>query len=320
LVAEFPTRPGLRLEQASAYRELASKVYADQPTLAQTNLNRALDVLQRLVADYPGIPVYEEQLARVHMSLADVYWQLGQNQQAEEASRTASSGFEQLAVRFPGSPHYRERLVEYDRDLLPRLLAAGRSEDARRVCQRIIANLTLLAGEFDAVPRYHEQLASFLVNCPIVELRDTPFAVKAGERAVALRPKSSESWETLGAALYRAGRWGDAVEALGKSVDLAPRPRRTNQIYLAMAHWQLADQLSEELALNDAARARQTPGWHRKQATEIYEQALEWLSANRPDGEGTSPLQAEAAELLGVRSDGHSASNIPPSQDRGNLP
>ena len=325
LVAEFSTRPGLRLELASAYRELASKVYADQPPLAQANLNRALDVLKRLVADYPGIPAYEEQLARVHMNVADLHWQLGQNERAEEASRAALAALEQLAVRFPSSPLYRERLVECYRDSVPRLMAAGRTEEARQACQRVIAHQTSLIAEFDAVPRHHEQLAAFLVNCPFAGLRDDLLAVKSAQRAVELQPKSGEAWKTLGAAIYRAGKWSEATQALNKSLELVPGPKGTNQFYLAMAHWQLAAPAPAESAPAEAAPlGRRYP---RKCRTGIaskpgkfYEQAVEWMKDNPRGGDGASRLQAEAAELLGKQSVGDSPSDQPRNQDGDNSP
>jgi serine/threonine protein kinase/tetratricopeptide (TPR) repeat protein len=313
LVAEFSTRPGLRVELAAAYRELASKVYADQLPLAQANLNRALDVLKRLVADYPGIPAYEEQLARVHMNVADLHWQLGQNKRAEEASRAALTALEQLAVRYPNSPLYRERLVECYRGAVPRLITAGRTDEARQACQRIIADQTSLAAEFGEVPRHHEQLAAFLVNCPFPELRDEAQAVKSAQRAVELQPQSGDDWKTLGAALYRAGKWNEAIEALTRSLELAPGPKGVNQLYLAMAHWQLAAQSPVEPVPAGPALTSEMQDWHRQQAQKFYEAAAEWMKANPRGGEGARRLQAEAAELLGKQSVGDSASDRPPN-------
>jgi tetratricopeptide (TPR) repeat protein len=315
LVAEFPTRPGLRLELAIAYRELATSVYAQELTLALTNLDRALDVLKRPAADYPGIPAYEEQLALVQMCRADLHWQLADYEHAEEASQTALAAFEQLVSRFPDSPHYRERLVLCYLDLLPRLLAAGRSAEARETCERIMTIHGSLAGEFDAVPRYHEQFAWFLVTCPFVELRDAAQAVSSARRAVELRPASGEYWKVLGAALYRAGNWSEACDALNKSLELSPGPQGANQLFLAMAHWQLA-----QLPPDAQSETPDEQVWHRNQARQLYEQAIAWIRANPPGSEGLHRLKAEASGLLGMRSVKESISDQPAIQDRNALP
>jgi serine/threonine protein kinase/tetratricopeptide (TPR) repeat protein len=303
LASEFPQRPGLRMELASAYRELATKVHADQPTLAQENLERALEVLRRLTADYPGVPVYEEQLARVQMSLAQLQSQRGEIASAEDAMRDALAIFERLTQRYPRSPHYRERLEEYYGDLYPRLVAGGRASDAERTYDRILALQKGLADDFPSIARYHEQLAWTLVMCPYESLCDESLAVAAARRCVELQPTSGNYWRTLGGAYYRAATakggtadWSAAIEALEKSMSLPPGPKAANRLFLAMSHWQLASSETGRLPLSAELQTQ-----HREQARELYRQAAERLEKDESVGEGTQRLLAEAAELLEIR-------------------
>jgi serine/threonine protein kinase/tetratricopeptide (TPR) repeat protein len=302
LATEFRERPGLRMELASAYRELGTKVYADQPPLALENLNKALGVLRQLAADHPGIPAYEEQLARVQMSLAALHAQAGQMETAEEASREALSLLGRLAERFPASPHYCERLMEYYRELHPRLAAAGRAANAQRAYEQIIALQKSLADDFGDVARYHEQLAWTLVICPYEALRDEPRAVEAAKRGVELQPNSGNYWRTLGGAHYRAAAaepgaadWQPAIDALEKSLQLAPGPKGANRLLLAMSHWRLATHGNAGAPLSAESQAE-----HWQQAQELFREAAKWIDKNDPAGDITGRLRAEAAALLEI--------------------
>jgi serine/threonine protein kinase/tetratricopeptide (TPR) repeat protein len=104
--------------------------------------------------------------------------------------------------------------------------------------------------------------------------------VELARRAVKLDPKDGNSWSTLGTALYRAGDWKEAIEALGKSEQLAPNERTAfNGFFLAMAHWQLG---------------------HAGEAHAWYDKAVAWMEKNRPKDEELLGFRAEAAALMGV--------------------
>jgi len=300
LVSEFPGRPGLRLELATACRELATEVYADQPRLALPHLDKALDVLRRLTADYPGIPAYEEQLALVQMHLAKLQWHDGPSQSAENASREALAILERLTARFPLSPHYRERLVEYYRELHPRLAASRRAAEAQHIYERMIAVQKSLAAEFTDHARYQEQLAWMLVICPYEPLRDAELAVTAAQRGVELQPASGNYWRTLGGAYYRAAAaakekadWHPAIEALERSLELRPGPKGANRLLLAMSLWQQASSRAVDAAQPQASKAEQ-----RERAVQLFRDAAEWIERNDPAGESTRLLMTEAAALI----------------------
>src|SRR5207253_2262498 len=99
------------------------------------------------------------------------------------------------------------------------------------------------------------------------------------ERAVKLAPRDANSWNTLGAARYRAGRWEAAREALGKSMTLRPGGGPHDWLFLAMTAWQLGE---------------------REEASRRYEQAAEWIGRHQPQDAELRRLRAEAGALLGV--------------------
>jgi serine/threonine protein kinase/tetratricopeptide (TPR) repeat protein len=293
LVQEYPERSEFRLELANTYRELATQVYADRGSLVQEQLRRAGQLLNQLVADHPGIPVYEEQLARLQMSLAEQYALAGQLADAQVSSGQALAIFESLARKYPKSPHYRERLVLYHREVMPVLVASGKTEEARHACRGIIVLQKSLAAEFATVPRYQEQLAWFLVTCPYDELQDPALAVQAARAATELQPGNGNHWKTLGAAYYRSNDFDRAIESLNKSLALPPGPKGTNRFFLAMAHWQLANPRPADPKLTEEMRAG-----HRVQARQFFDEATQWMQMNRPDTESMQRLRAESEQLL----------------------
>jgi serine/threonine protein kinase/tetratricopeptide (TPR) repeat protein len=299
LVEEFPERPGFRLELASAYRELATQVYAGQASVVREQLQKAGQNLNQLVVDHPGIPVYEEQLARLQMSLAEQDVLAGQLASAQESYGQALAIFESLARKYPKSSYYRERLVLCLHELILVQSASGKAAEAQQAYQRIIALQKSLAVEFATVPRYQEQLAWFLVTCPYDELRDPALAVQAARAATEWQPGDGDHWRTLGAAYYRSKDFGRAVESLNKSLALPPGPKSTNRFFLAMAHWQLANPRPEDPQLTEEMRA-----WHRAQARQFYEEATQWMQKHRPNKESTQRLRAEAEQLLAKANEG----------------
>jgi tetratricopeptide (TPR) repeat protein len=93
-----------------------------------------------------------------------------------------------------------------------------------------------------------------------------------------LAPKSGSYRNTLGVALYRAGEWKAAIEALEESERLAPdKYLHSNGLFLAMAHWQLGQK--------DEARA-----W--------YDRTIAWMDKHGLKHYEPPSLRAEADELM----------------------
>jgi tetratricopeptide (TPR) repeat protein len=156
------------------------------------------------------------------------------------------------------------------------------------------------AGAYAQLGRWQEALADFrravelptsgaadlnnlawqLATSPDAALRQPARAVELARKAVKLAPNDGNSANTLGAALYRAGSWQEAIAALEKSLLLSKGGYSTDYFFLAMAHCQLGNH----------AEARR---W--------YDRAVQWMDKNAPKEAALLRFRAEAEEVLGVK-------------------
>ena len=138
----------------------------------------------------------------------------------------------------------------------------------------------------DYGPAYRN-LAWVLATCPEPKVRDPAEAVRLAKKAVELRAKNGDWWNTLGVAHYRAGNWNDAIAALEKSMELNQGGSGVGWIFLAMAHWRLGKQ---------------------DQARKHYDQAVRWMEENKEAltkapmfAEELGRFRVEATDLLGIK-------------------
>ena len=115
---------------------------------------------------------------------------------------------------------------------------------------------------------------------------DWATAVALAENSVHSEPKSVLYLNTLGAVLYRAGRFDESLARLSEAGALVQEPSEATLFppayiwfFLAMAHGQLGNQ---------------------EEARQWYDKAVAWTQANKPDDVELRRFQAEAATLLGV--------------------
>jgi tetratricopeptide (TPR) repeat protein len=125
----------------------------------------------------------------------------------------------------------------------------------------------------------HNNIAWLLVTCPDPALRNTERALEYARRAVERGPLRAANWNTLGVALYRAGKWQESIRTLEKAEEVEPgRYTAFNGFFLAMAHQRLGN--------SEVAR-------------EWFERAVNWRRTNHPQDEELQRFQAEAEELSG---------------------
>jgi len=137
------------------------------------------------------------------------------------------------------------------------------------------------AGARDALARGLNGLAWNLATHSEAARRDPNGAVSMAKEAVELKPQEGGYCNTLGTALYRAGRWKDAIETLEMADRLsAGKHLGYNAFFIAMAHWQLGDK--------DNARM-----WRDKAAL--------WIEKNQPKSEELRRFRAEAEELITLK-------------------
>jgi serine/threonine protein kinase/Flp pilus assembly protein TadD len=123
-------------------------------------------------------------------------------------------------------------------------------------------------------------LAWLLATASDPKLRNPRRAIELAKEVVQYSPRRGDRWNTLGVAYYRAGDWKNAILALEKSLEFAPKESvADNGFFLAMAHWQLGEK----------DKARQ---W--------YGKAAGWMEKNRPDDQELRQFRAEASRLLGL--------------------
>jgi tetratricopeptide (TPR) repeat protein len=136
-------------------------------------------------------------------------------------------------------------------------------------------------------PRYPNNLASVLVNSNDPSDRSNPKAVKFARKALDLELGIKDNWNNLGAALYYAGDWNAAAEALNTSLQMKPTVLAYRadgedcfcRFFLAMAQGKLN---------------------HTTQARQNYDLAVKWMNENMPDFIYWLRLRDQAAEVLGI--------------------
>jgi Flp pilus assembly protein TadD len=65
-------------------------------------------------------------------------------------------------------------------------------------------------------------LAWLLATCPEAAVRDPSRAVALARKALGVKPDEPNTWNSLGAALYRDERFREAIDALHKAEQLNP--------------------------------------------------------------------------------------------------
>lgn len=88
-------------------------------------------------------------------------------------------------------------------------------------------------------PMAQNTLAWWLVAHPHSTIHQPEQAVQLAQKAIEKAPLSDHIWNTLGTALYRAGRWEDAMAALERSSRGAGGGGAYDLAFLAMIQWKL---------------------------------------------------------------------------------
>jgi tetratricopeptide (TPR) repeat protein len=148
-----------------------------------------------------------------------------------------------------------------------------------------------LAQSFDAVARN-------AVRDPGLDHRDHELAVALAERAVSMRPDDADIACTLGASLYRATRYEDALATLFEcaerrhSADDTPHPRKPDpgqprdRAFMAMSHQGLGDREQAISALRVLRELMQEPAHaDDREARRLLDEAEAVIAA----GGGTGP-------------------------------
>lgn len=179
-MADFPVKSKYQLELAYLNWKLALLMTATSKLKeAEDAYRRALDILEKLAANYPDEPFYRHELANNYWILAcGILRPTGQVQQAEKAFRRALALDEDLVKRF-GVAEYRWRLSAYLAGLGENLLEQGKHAEAAKVAEEMAENLAKDANNY-------ERALLLLIQCQAQTEKDSALS-EADRRIVARR-------------------------------------------------------------------------------------------------------------------------------------
>jgi serine/threonine protein kinase/Tfp pilus assembly protein PilF len=271
----FPNRLGHILVR---WGELLQQVGSSR---AEDLYRKALVIRENLSSRHPDNPTYRSGWASVSDRLGAILLADGKADEAAPFLYQSVAALEEMAAKYPKSVGYRVELAAAW-DSVGRLRqATGRTRDAEQAFRRCIEVYERLCIESPGqVGGYEAPLAQLYADCPVERLRDPRRAVELGKKALAIFPKASSYWVTLGVAHYRRGEWKAAVDALETGLRQDRPDTGRGSFFLAMAY----------ARLGNAEQARRS-----------FEQAVQWMDTNQPRNPDLVRVRAEAEGLLSGR-------------------
>jgi serine/threonine protein kinase/Tfp pilus assembly protein PilF len=160
---ELSTEPESSYELSVCHNAMAELLSeTGQLPSAAEHFHQAIDLLNKLTADYPAVTQYQVEIARSHHGLGKLLKQKGERRAAEESLRHALDIESKLSAAYPTMAQYRAELAEIHRSLgywmeLGFLYPTTDEVDhLHRACEL----LTTLVADFPRVPLYRQRLAS----------------------------------------------------------------------------------------------------------------------------------------------------------------
>ncbi|MFO0807262.1 MAG: protein kinase [Gemmataceae bacterium] len=253
-----------------------------EPAAAEPHLTRAVGLHAQALTTTAGSPAMQNpfpvELIKDHLALARAWTDLGRPGEAEQAARAAVGVARPVvAADVWWWPAYQQGLAAGLHALAGLVHDRGDRAEARRLWRRAVDHARRAADLQPGDPNLVDGLAWLLATCPEDELRAPDEAVGLAKQAVAHRPGSSRFRNTLGAALYRTGSWGEAVAVLEKSAELGRGGGAFDFYFLAMA----------QARLGEPAKAR---AW--------YDKAVAWTDRHKPKDDELRRFRAEAEEVI----------------------
>jgi tetratricopeptide (TPR) repeat protein len=260
LAADYPAVTKYRHDLAMSHYNLGNLLRdSEQWSAAEAAHGRALSLRAKLAAGFPSIPTYRQNLAASHNGLGTLFMYKRQWPAAQEALGQAMDIREKLAADFPAVPDYRLDLAAsyvnvgmLHRDqgeleaslawfakaialLEPLLEKEPRSIKERLHLRNAHCNrgkaLEMLGRHSDAIKDWDRALAlntetvfgAGLRRCRANSLLGKGELAEAEadcREAIRLQPDRAEHHQAVGDVCARSGRWDQAVEAIGKAVEL----------------------------------------------------------------------------------------------------
>jgi serine/threonine protein kinase/tetratricopeptide (TPR) repeat protein len=260
---------------------------------AEKACRASIPICVKLVADFPAMPKYREQLA-ISFGLLAVY--LEQSDEKEKTYRQSLALLENLAADFPNQPNYRHLLANCLNNLGNVFLVSDRLPETEAAYRRACELREKLATDFPSKAQYGETLA--YTSAHLVKVLDDSGRYDEAEQRARSTLAIVEKLATdspnvnnrgralewahahLGKVLFHRADWKGTILSLEKFYELggSQNDGGPDRFMLAMAYWHVGD---------------------KEQAKNIFERAAHWMDQqNSQNNDELRRLRAEAQELL----------------------
>lgn len=288
LVAAFPDVPRYQENMSNIHNELTDVLSKlDRWQEAKQESRQAIELMEKLVADFSDVPNYQHRLAHYHSRLGKVLSTAGRWQEVEQEHRQAAELSEQLVADFPDVPKYWADVAHIWYWQALAQLGAGQMEEYRGTC----ANMLQRFGRTE-----DPSIANLVAwTCILVQesVEDLGQVVQLAEKAVEANDTIARL-NTLGAVLYRAGRFDEAIQKLSGSTAYT-----STWFFTAMAHHRLGHFDESRKWLNQAVErteeTQDTTAWSQRLILQLLRREAELLMGRseqtRLDGEEVVPVE-----------------------------
>jgi serine/threonine protein kinase/WD40 repeat protein/tetratricopeptide (TPR) repeat protein len=158
-----------------------------------------ITILQKLVEQFPTVPVYQQDLARSHYSLGNQLSRVGKNDAARAAYEASVTILKKLVEQFPAVPLYQQDLARSYQSLGYLLSDVGDQDAARAAYEAELAIQKKMVEQFPAVPEFQQDLARSHHNLgkSLRDLGNQDAARAAYETGLAIRKKLVEQFPAV---------------------------------------------------------------------------------------------------------------------------
>jgi tetratricopeptide (TPR) repeat protein len=333
LVGAFPSAAEYRHDLAYSWQGVAGSLRAEgRNDEAMHAGQKALVLWEELADEYSDNVGYRRELAHIHNELGDLLEASGQHERARQAYRRGIELHEQLTAELPQDVECCLRLAWNHTSLGQLLQTRGRIEESAQAYHRAVENYSkaaevedtdsrpwhflamvhLVRGDADAYKRtcaamlgrfqathdpFTAEITAYTCALAPDAVEDFNPAIELGRKRLGADQGDVVAHKTLGAILYRAGCFPEAVEHLGAADRLMAENDKKAWSWPAELWYFLA------LAHQSSGNGDEAKAWLRKAAASTDQVLAE------PDGDTGAAvpwnrrlilkrLRAEAAELL----------------------
>jgi tetratricopeptide (TPR) repeat protein len=223
-----------RIAAAADHRIGFIRMILEEPA-AEEAYRRSLAAYDALRAEPSAGPDLRLEQVVALVDLGILHRRTGRLADAAECLRRVVEIQRSLVREFPAGSLYLRSLLNHQEGLLTLLEQIGQPDAIDAARRELRDGYTLAIDREPENARYRNNLAWLLAGRPIDDPDDRGRAVALAREAVEIEPGMGVFWNTLGAALYRAGDWDGSAQALERSMQLRAGGDPFDWFFLAMA-------------------------------------------------------------------------------------